>query len=131
MPDGRTGGAGGTGRHDRSWETPELRRLRRRIDALDRRLVGLLNDRMELARAAGRAKASSGRRAIRDPEREREVLLRVTMANTGPIPQADLLALYRKLIATTRALEAQDRRRHRPGNGRPATTADDEGSAPR
>lgn len=101
------------GRHDRSWETPELRRLRRRIDALDRRLVGLLNDRMELARAAGRAKAESGRRAIRDAEREREVLLRVTMANSGPMPQADLLALYRKLIAATRALEAQDRRRMR------------------
>jgi len=95
------------------WETPELRRLRRRIDALDRRLVGLLNDRMELAREAGRAKAAAGRRAIRDAEREREVLLRVTMANTGPLPQADLLALYRRLMTATRALEAQDRRRAR------------------
>jgi chorismate mutase/prephenate dehydratase len=103
------------------WETPELRRLRRRIDALDRRLVALLNDRMELAREAGRAKAAAGRRAIRDAEREREVLLRVTMANTGPLPQADLLALYRRLMTATRALEAQDRRRQRR----------DEGSTPR
>ena len=65
-------------------ETPELRRLRRRIDALDRRLVALLNERAELAREAGRAKAAAGRRAIRDADREREVLLRVTMANAGP-----------------------------------------------
>lgn len=98
----------------RETETPELRRLRQRIDALDRRIVGLLNERAELAREAGRAKAAAGRRAIRDGEREREVLLRVTMANQGPLPQADLLALYRRLMTATRALEARDRGRAEP-----------------
>lgn len=97
-------------------ETPELRRLRRRIDAMDRRIVALLNERASLAREAGQAKAAAGRRAIRDAEREREVLLRVTMANEGPLPQADLLALYRRLFAATRALEAADRARDR-GDG--------------
>jgi chorismate mutase/prephenate dehydratase len=92
-------------------ETAELRRLRQRIDALDRRIVGLLNERAELAREAGAAKAADGRRTIRDGEREREVLLRVTMANQGPLPQADLLALYRRLMVATRALEARDRER--------------------
>ena len=92
-------------------ETAELRRLRRRIDVLDRRLVALLNERATLAREAGRAKADAGRRAVRDAEREREVLLRVSMANEGPLPQADLLALYRRLFVATRALEARDRER--------------------
>ena len=92
-------------------ETAELRRLRQRINALDRRIVGLLNERAELAREVGRAKAALGRRAIRDGDREREVLLRVTMANEGPLAQADLLALYRRLMAATRALEARDRER--------------------
>ena len=92
-------------------ETPELARLRQRIDALDRKIVGLLNERAELGREVGREKVAAGRRAVRDAEREREVLLRVTMANTGPIPQADLLAIYRRLIAATRALEGQDRAR--------------------
>ena len=92
-------------------ETPEQRRLRRRIDALDRRIVALLSERTELGREVGREKIAAGRRAIRDAEREREVLLRVTMANTGPIPQADLLAIYRRLMAATRALEARDRKR--------------------
>ena len=96
---------------DRRTETAELRRLRRRIDALDRKIVGLLNERADVAREAGRAKHAAGRRAIRDTEREREVLLRVTMANTGPLPQADLLALYRRLMTATRALEARDRAR--------------------
>ena len=92
-------------------DTPELRRLRRRIDALDRRIVALLNERAELGREVGRAKQEAGRRAITDREREREVLLRVTMANEGPLPQADLLAVYRRVIAATKALESRDRRR--------------------
>jgi chorismate mutase/prephenate dehydratase len=92
-------------------ETPELRRLRRRIDVLDRRIVTLLNERATLAREAGRAKSAAGRTAIRDAEREREVLLRVSMANEGPLPQADLLALYRRLFAATRSLETRDRER--------------------
>ena len=98
-------------------ETPELRRLRKRIDALDRRIVALLNERAELGREVGREKTAAGRRAIRDVEREREVLLRVTMANTGPIAQADLLVIYRRLMAATRALEARDRARARGSDG--------------
>ena len=94
-------------------ETAELRRLRRRIDVLDRRIVHLLNERAELGRAVGREKSAVGRRAIRDAEREREILLRVTMANDGPMPQADLLAMYRRLFAATRALERRDRERDR------------------
>ena len=100
-----------TRRQTRQPEGPELRRLRRQIDALDRRIVALLNERAELARSAGRAKAAQGRRAIRDAEREREVLLRVTMANAGPLDQADVLALYRRLMTATRALETRDRQR--------------------
>jgi chorismate mutase/prephenate dehydratase len=96
---------------DEAGETAEMRRLRKRIDALDRRIVGLLNERAELGRDVGREKAAAGRRAIRDAEREREVLLRVTMTNTGPIPQADLLAIYRRLISVTRSLETRDRER--------------------
>jgi chorismate mutase/prephenate dehydratase len=94
-------------------EPVELRRLRRRIDALDRRIVRLLNDRAELARQAGRIKATTGRRAIRDPQREREILLRVSMANDGPTPQADLLAIYKRLFAVARSLERRDRTRER------------------
>jgi chorismate mutase / prephenate dehydratase len=92
-------------------ESAELRRLRRRIDALDRRIVRLLNERAGLARDVGRAKAREGDRPVRDPEREREVLLRVTMANEGPTPQADLLAIYRRLFAVARQLEKRDRER--------------------
>ena len=104
MPDRSSGKA-------RTLETAELRRLRKKIDVLDRRLVAILNERPQRPRDAGRAKRAAGHRAIRDVEREREVLLRVTIANEGPLAQADLLALYRRLFAATRALEARDRDR--------------------
>jgi chorismate mutase / prephenate dehydratase len=87
----------------------ELARIRDRIDELDTRIVELLNERAVLGRHAGRAKALAGRRAIRDREREREVLLRVAMANGGPLTQADLLSIYRRVVAATRMLETKDR----------------------
>jgi chorismate mutase/prephenate dehydratase len=93
----------------RSRESAELLRLRTEIDEIDRRIVALLNERAELTRAVGHEKLALGRRAIRDREREREVLLRVSISNQGPMPQADLLAIYRKVIAAARALEAAER----------------------
>ena len=91
--------------------SPELNWLRAEIDELDRRIVGLLNDRAELARAVGHEKAALGRRAIRDREREREVLLRVSIGNAGPMSQVDLLAIFRRVIASARALETAERER--------------------
>jgi chorismate mutase/prephenate dehydratase len=108
----------------RAPDSPELQRLREAIDALDRRIVGLVNERAELARAIGAEKARL-RRPIRDAGREREVLLRVSIANEGPTAQADLLAVYRRLIASARALEARGRERllhdepEPPGDGEP------------
>lgn len=101
---------------DRDAAAVELSRLRDEIDVLDRRIVELLNRRATLGRAAGRAKAIAGRRAVHDPEREREVLLRVAMANEGPLGQADLLSIYRRIVAVTRGLEARDRA-HGPRSG--------------
>ena len=98
-------------------ESPQLRKLRERIDRLDRQIVELLNERAELTKRVGHEKLRLGRRAIRDAEREREVLLRVSIANEGPLPQADLLSIYRRLIASARTLEARERERARRDGG--------------
>lgn len=104
------------GERDRA--AAELARIRDEIDELDRRIVELLNQRAEMGRAAGRAKGLAGRRAVRDHEREREVLLRVAMANPGPLAQADLLSIYRRIVSATRALESRDRTHdERSGDG--------------
>ncbi len=110
MSDDR-GNRGAPTEAEREDAAAELLRVRDAIDALDRQIVELLNGRAELGRAAGRAKALAGRRAVHDPEREREVLLRVAMANRGPLSQADLLAIYRKIVSATRGIEHRDRER--------------------
>ena len=97
-------------------ETAAMRRARRRIDVIDRRIVALLNERSRLGLAVGAAKAADGR-PVRDAHREREVLLRVAAANEGPLPQADLLAVYRRLMVATRRLEIGARRRQRERRG--------------
>jgi chorismate mutase/prephenate dehydratase len=109
--DDLTRGSGRPTSAQRDDAAAELSRIRDEIDALDRDIVGLLNRRAELGRAAGRAKALAGRRAVHDPEREREVLLRVAMANGGPLGQADLLSIYRRVVAATRGVEHRDRDR--------------------
>lgn len=105
----------------------ELRRLRRRIDAVDRRIVALLDERAELVLHVGRAKRAAGRRAIRDGEREREVLLRVAVAKRSALPTEDLLAIYRRLIAAMRRLESADRKRARGATPGAATAPADGG----
>jgi chorismate mutase/prephenate dehydratase len=109
-----------TSRRREPAESAELRRLREQIDSVDRQIVELLNERADLTRAVGHEKLALGRRAIRDRDREREVLLRVSIANEGPMPQADLLAVYRRLIAAARELETRERE---------AVRRDDEGPA--
>jgi chorismate mutase len=84
--------------------TDDLDGLRDRIDSLDREIVRLLNDRARLGLEAGRVKTASGR-PISDQDREREVLVRIAMANEGPLPQDALLSLYRQLIETIKRLE--------------------------
>jgi chorismate mutase/prephenate dehydratase len=108
--------AGTNGAHkptsaERDDAAADLSRVRDDIDVLDRQIVELLNQRAELGRSAGRAKVLAGRRAVHDPEREREVLLRVAMANGGPLSQADLLSIYRRIVSATRGVEHRDRDR--------------------
>jgi len=95
--------------------TLELRRIRRRIDALDRRIVALLSERAALGLTAGEAKLATGRRAVRDPERERAVLAQVAAANPGPLSDEEILALYRRVLSATRRLENEARRSRSSG----------------
>ena len=102
------GGAGGA-----DAATAALAPLRVRIDAIDREIVALLNERAEIALEIGRVKDASGGRAIRDPKREAEVIERVTSTSAGLFPEPELVALYRRLIASTRQVQAEQRRRAR------------------
>lgn len=87
--------------------------LRARIDEIDREIVGLLNERAEIALEIGRIKKATGRRAIRDAAREQQVIEQVTRASAGLFPEPELVALYRTLIAATRKVQSRDRARIR------------------
>ena len=54
-------------------EAPDLLEARELIDEVDRALLVLMGRRVQLARAAGEAKAARGKRVL-DPERERQLL---------------------------------------------------------
>jgi chorismate mutase/prephenate dehydratase len=82
----------------------ELHRRRDRIDAIDREIVSLLNERAAIALEIGQLKRAGGEGVV-DEDREREVLDRVAATNDGPLPTAELAAIYRRLIAATRALQ--------------------------
>ncbi len=94
--------------------------LRERIDAIDNEIVALLNERARIALEIGRVKDAQGEKPIRDPAREAAVIERVTSASEGLFPQPELVALYRKLIAATRKVQAEQRRARRPADGDPA-----------
>ena len=78
--------------------------------------MALLNERAQIALEIGRVKQATGRRpsATRPA---REVLERVTSASAGLFPEPELVALYRKLIAATRKVQAVERRNRRRGGG--------------
>jgi chorismate mutase / prephenate dehydratase len=83
--------------------TDPLKEVRDRIDALDARLIGLLNERAQLAQHIGQLKDDAP--AYR-PEREAQVLQRVRELSAGPLSAEALTRIYTEVISACRALEA-------------------------
>ncbi len=78
--------------------------LRRRIDAIDREMVALLNRRAGHAIALGRVKRERGL-PIYQPAREEEVLTNVQGSNRGPLEDAALRRLFERIIDESRRIE--------------------------
>ncbi len=78
--------------------------LRVRINALDARLIRLLNDRARLVVEVGRIKRKKGI-PVYAPHRESDVLERVLKANPGPLPARAIEGVYRELMSGSFALE--------------------------
>jgi chorismate mutase/prephenate dehydratase len=80
---------------------PEARKA---IDALDARIVKLLNDRIRLVQEIGRLKRKSGEE-IYAPHRERAVLDRICQLNRGPMTNESLRSIYREVMSGALAME--------------------------
>ncbi len=80
----------------------ELKQLRDRIDELDDRVLELINERARLAQTIGHLKNNG---PIYRPEREAQVLRRLTGTNAGPLPNSAVELLFREVMSACRALE--------------------------
>ncbi len=81
-----------------------LKDIRRKIDALDARLVKLISARAKIALEVGKIKNGA---LVYRPEREAQVLRRVSELNQGPMPSANLRRIYTEIMSACRALEDQ------------------------
>ncbi len=81
-----------------------LDKLRKKIDSLDRKLIDLLNQRAAATKDIGKIKIRSGK-SIYAPEREMQVLNRISSLNKGPLKKSALEAIYREVMSASLALE--------------------------
>jgi chorismate mutase/prephenate dehydratase len=83
-----------------------LKDCREKIDALDEKIVSLLNQRASISQEIGKHKAKS-QAGIYVSSREREVLRHVKTVNKGPLTAAALEAIYREVMSSSLSLEKQ------------------------
>lgn len=82
----------------------ELAALRGEIDALDARILDLLNQRATIALKVGMEKHKNNAPIFR-PEREAQVLALLDASNQGPLRAEHLRAIYREVMSACRDLE--------------------------
>ena len=80
-----------------------LEPLRRKIDALDKKIVGLLNARAGLSRSIGDVKRAHGQ-SVYSPDRERQVLQKIAGENKGPLSAVAVEAIYREIMSAALSL---------------------------
>ena len=88
--------------------TDGLAGLRQQIDALDRQLLDMLNQRAHLAEQVGDIKRAEGSPFFR-PDRVAQVLEKIQQLNPGPLKNTHVAAIWREIMSACLALEAPQR----------------------
>src|SRR5687768_13727885 len=86
----------------------ELSGLRQAIDAVDDRLLELLNERGRLATRVAEIKQGGGR-PFYVPVRERAVIDRLQSRNSGPFPSSAIRPVFQEIISACLSLEGGPR----------------------
>ena len=86
----------------------DLEALRNEISELDRRLLELLNRRLELVASVRDYKDSAGERWI-DPEREAELLQSLVEANPGPLSERGVTSIFSAVLDVLKQEVAAER----------------------
>jgi chorismate mutase / prephenate dehydratase len=82
----------------------ELERLRKEIDEIDNEILRLLNKRSVTVIDIAHIKRNE-KTKFYSPEREREILERLTNLNKGPFPNDTLKVIYREILSASLSLE--------------------------
>ncbi|TYO99566.1 chorismate mutase [Geothermobacter ehrlichii] len=81
-----------------------LQRLRERIDAIDDRILDLLNQRAKVVIEVGKAKKGA-RADFYVPSREKAIFDRLILKNSGPFPEEGVRRVFREIISASLSLE--------------------------
>ncbi len=84
----------------------QMLRLRKQVDQIDRKLLRLLQQRTELSAEIGETKRRHGAE-IYVPDRERELLARMTLGAGDKLPPAAVGAIFREILSSSRAAQGQ------------------------
>lgn len=87
---------------DKPLPEEQIAALRKRIDEIDQRVLGLVNERADVARQIGGLKGDG---PVYRPEREAQVLRRLRERNPGPLPGEAVERLFTEVISACRAAE--------------------------
>lgn len=82
----------------------ELNKLRDKIDKIDEQILNLLNKRGSVVLNIGRIKRKEKSR-FHSPEREKEILHRLTSRNKGPFPNNALKTIFREILSASLSME--------------------------
>ena len=82
----------------------ELEKLRRLIDEIDDEILNLLNKRTNIVLDVAHIKRNKNAKYY-SPEREREILERLTALNKGPFPNETLKVIFREILSASLSLE--------------------------
>ena len=86
-------------------EESQLGILRCQIDDIDDQLLALMNQRISTAQEIAELKQKADTPEIYRPEREAQVIRRLTKNNPGPLDNSSLEALFREVMSVTRGSE--------------------------
>ena len=86
-------------------EEDPLADARRRIDAVDQRLVAMLNERARIVDEVSRIKKAR-HLPVTDPRRFQEVLDKAAAYGKGPLPADSIKRIYERLVEVMQSWEA-------------------------
>src|ERR1035441_161549 len=84
----------------------QMQRLRQQVDRIDLKMLQLLQQRTKLSGQIGKMKRRHGA-VIYVPERERELVARLTRLSKGQPSARAVAALYREILSSSRAAQGQ------------------------